>query len=209
MKAFVMKEPGDVAIETVADAVATNDDVLLKVRMIGLCGTDLSSYRGKNPLITFPRIPGHEVAATIAEPSKAHPELAAGMYVPLSPFFGCGHCPACLRGRSNACQFNETLGVQRNGAMTEYIAMPAAKLYPARLTIKELCLVEPLTVGFHAVGRGRVTATDTVAIIGCGGVGLGGVAGSGSRGARTIAIDVDDEKLNIARKAGATDAINT
>jgi len=71
MKAFVMKEPGDVAIETVADAVASNDDVLLKVRMIGLCGTDLSSFRGKNPLISFPRIPGHEVAATIAEPSKA------------------------------------------------------------------------------------------------------------------------------------------
>ena len=79
MKAFVMKEPGNVAIETVADAVATNDDVLLKVRMIGLCGTDLNSYRGRNPMVSFPRIPGHEVAATIAEPSKAHPELAAGM----------------------------------------------------------------------------------------------------------------------------------
>ena len=108
MKAFVMREPGDVAIETVADAVATNDDVLLKVRMIGLCGTDLSSYRGKNPLITFPRIPGHEVAATIAEPSKAHPELAAGMDVTLSPYFGCGSCPACLRGRP------ECLPIQRD-----------------------------------------------------------------------------------------------
>src|SRR6202046_4517261 len=173
MKALVMKEPGDVVIETVPDAVATNDDVLLKVRMIGLCGTDLSSYRGKNPLITFPRIPGHEVAATIAEPSKAHPELAAGMDVTLSPYFGCGKCPSCLRGRPNACQFNETLGVQRNGAMTEYIAIPAAKIYPARLSIKELCLVEPLTVGFHAVDRGRVTPQDAVAIYGCGGVGPG------------------------------------
>src|SRR5580658_4949808 len=163
MKAFVMKEPGDVAIETVADAVATNDDVLLKVRMIGLCGTDLNSYRGKNPMVSFPRIPGHEVAATIAEPSKAHPDLAAGMDVTLSPYFGCGRCPACLRNRPNACQFNETLGVQRNGAMAEYIAVPAAKLYPARLTIKELCLVEPLTVGFHAAGRGRVSGQDAVA----------------------------------------------
>ena len=99
MKAFVMTEPGAVAIETVADAIATNDEVLLKVRMIGLCGTDLNSYRGKNPLITFPRIPGHEVAATIAEPSRAHPELAAGMDVTLSPYFGCGRCPACLRDR--------------------------------------------------------------------------------------------------------------
>ena len=95
--------------------------------MIGLCGTDLNSYRGKNPMVSFPRIPGHEVAATIVKPSKAHPELAAGMDVTLSPYFGCGRCPACLRNRPNACQFNETLGVQRNGAMTQYIAVPAEK----------------------------------------------------------------------------------
>ncbi len=209
MKALVMKEPGSVAIETVADAVAAEDEVLLKVRMIGLCGTDLNSYRGKNPLITFPRIPGHEVAATIVKPSKAHPELAAGINVTLSPYFGCGRCPACLRNRANACQFNETLGVQRNGAMTEYIAMPADKLYPARLTLKELCLVEPLTVGLHAARRGRVTAGDTVAVFGCGGVGLGAVAAAGFRGAKTIAVDLDDAKLAIALHAGATDAINT
>jgi threonine dehydrogenase-like Zn-dependent dehydrogenase len=209
MKALVMKQPGDVVIETIAEPKVANDEVLLKVRMIGICGTDLSSYRGKNPLIQFPRIPGHEVAATIAEPSKAFPELAAGMDVTLSPYFGCGRCPSCLRNRPNACQYNETMGVQRNGAMTEYIAIPAAKLYPARLSIKELCLVEPLTIGFHAVGRGRVTAEDAVAIFGCGGVGLGAIAASGFRGARTIAVDVDDRKLALARRAGATDTINT
>ena len=87
-------------------------------------------------------------------------------------------CASCRRGRPNACQFNQTLGVQRDGALTEFIAMPREKLYPAKLTPKELCLVEPLTVGFHAVARGRVTADDTVAIFGCGGVGLGAVAGS-------------------------------
>src|SRR5277367_6984647 len=195
MKAVVLRGPGDVAIADRPEPVTANGEVLLKVNLVGLCGTDLNSYRGKNPMVSFPRIPGHEVAATIAEPSKAHPELAAGMDVTLSPYFGCGSCPACLRGRPNACQFNETLGVQRNGAMTEYIDVPAAKLYPARLTIKELCLVEPLTVGFHAVGRGRVTAQDAVAIFGCGGVGLGAIAASGFRGAKTIAVDLDDAKL--------------
>ena len=209
MKACVLREPGNVAIETVADAVVGEDQVLLQVKMIGLCGTDLSSYRGKNYLVSYPRIPGHEVAATIVEPSKLRPELTAGTNVTLSPYFGCGRCPSCLRERPNACQFNETLGVQRDGAMTEYISVPAAKLYPARLSIKELCLVEPLTVGLHAVSRGRVTAQDTVAVFGCGGVGLGAVSAAGFRGARTIAVDVDDAKLALARRAGATDSINT
>jgi len=86
--------------------------------------------------------------------------------------------------------------------------MPREKLYPAKLTPKELCLVEPLTVGFHAVRRGRVTADDTAAIVGCGGVGLGAVAASHSRGARTICIDVDDEKLELARLAGGAHSIN-
>jgi threonine dehydrogenase-like Zn-dependent dehydrogenase len=179
------------------------------VRRVGLCGSDLNSFRGKNPMVSFPRIPGHEVAATIVESSKTHPHLAAGINVTLSPYTQCGKCPSCLRGRPNACQFNETLGVQRDGALTEYISIPAEKLYTANLDLKALCLVEPLTVGFHAVARSKVTPEDTVAIFGCGGVGLGAVAASGFRRARTIAIDVDDAKLELALKSGATDTINT
>jgi len=146
------------------------------------------------------------VAATIVEGDSA---LPAGTDVTMSPYTNCGKCASCRRNRPNACQFNETLGVQRDGAMAEYIAMPAEKLYPAKLSIKELCLVEPLTVGFHAVARGRVTGQDTVAVIGCGGVGLGAVAAAHVAGARTIAVDVDDIKLSIAMKAGADHAINS
>jgi threonine dehydrogenase-like Zn-dependent dehydrogenase len=209
MKALLMRQPGEIAIESVPDAVPAGNEVLLQVRRVGLCGSDLNSFRGKNPMVSFPRIPGHEVAATIVESSKIYPNLAAGVNVTLSPYTQCGKCPSCLRNRPNACQFNETLGVQRDGALTEYIAVPPEKLYTAELSLKELCLVEPLTVGFHAVARGRVTAEDTVAIIGCGGVGLGAVAAAGFRRARTIAIDVDDAKLAIALKSGATDTINT
>src|SRR4029077_8487983 len=131
-----------------------------------------------NPMVTFPRIPGHEVAATIIEGSKEDPALGAGVDVTMSPYTSCGKWSSCLRQRPNACQFNETLGVQRDGALTEYIAMPADKLYTANLSIKDLCLVEPLTVGFHAAARGRVSERDAVAVIGCGGVGLGAVAAS-------------------------------
>jgi threonine dehydrogenase-like Zn-dependent dehydrogenase len=99
--------------------------------------------------------------------------------------------------------------VQCDGALKERIAVRASKLYRANLSLKELCLVEPLTVGFHAVGRGRVTAEDTVAVFGCGGVGLGVVAGAAYRGARVIGVDLDDAKLETARKAGATEGINS
>lgn len=209
MKALIMRGPGQAAIESVADPNPTPETLLLKVQMIGLCGSDLNSFRGKNPLVTFPRIPGHEVAATIMEGSKTNPELTAGVNVTMSPYTSCGKCASCRRNRPNACQFNETLGVQRDGALAEYIVMPAEKLYPAGLSIKELCLVEPLTVGFHAVSRGRVTSQDVVAVFGCGGVGLGAIAASSFAGAKTVGIDINDKKLEIARKAGAAHTIDT
>jgi threonine dehydrogenase-like Zn-dependent dehydrogenase len=208
MKAVVMHGPGDVGIETVPEPVRNPGEALLRVRRIGLCGSDLNSYRGRNPLVSFPRIPGHEVAATIVQIEDGYPGLAAGMDVTLSPYSSCGQCTSCRNGRTNACKNNQTLGVQRNGALAEYISVPAEKLYLANLNLEELCLVEPLTVGCHAVARAEVTQKDRVAIFGCGGVGLGAVAATAFRGATTIAIDVDDAKLAIARQAGASHVIH-
>ena len=205
MKALVLQKPGQASIETIKEPVAASGELLLKVRMVGFCGSDLNSFRGLNPLVSFPRVLGHEVSATIVQ---GQCDLSVGTDVALSPYTSCGTCASCRRGRPNACQSNQTLGVQRDGALTEFIVMPREKLYPAKLTLKELCLVEPLTVGFHAVARGRVAESDTVAVFGCGGVGLGVVAGAKARGARTICIDVDDEKLELARAAGAAYTIN-
>jgi threonine dehydrogenase-like Zn-dependent dehydrogenase len=209
LKAVFIRQPGEAVVDEIGEPENPGEQLLLRVRMVGMCGSDLNSFRGKNPMVSFPRIPGHEVAATIVSGSKSDARLAAGANVTLSPYTNCGTCASCRRNRPNACQFNETLGVQRDGAMTELISMPAEKLYPSKLSLKELCIVEPLTVGFHAVARGRVTKEDTVAIFGCGGVGLGALAASHYAGARTIGIDIDDAKLEIARKAGATDTINS
>jgi threonine dehydrogenase-like Zn-dependent dehydrogenase len=206
MKAVVLSAPGEIALEGRPEPMLIEGQALLKVNMVGLCGSDLNSYRGKNPMVSFPRIPGHEISATIVSDIAG---FHSGDTVTLSPYTSCGKCASCLRGRPNACQSNETLGVQRDGGLTEYLVVPPEKLHTANLSLKELCLVEPLTVGFHAVARGRVISADTVAIIGCGGVGLGAVAAAGFRGARTIGVDVDDAKLDIARKAGATELINT
>ncbi len=207
MKALVLRKPGEASVENVPEPVPGDGELLLKVRMVGFCGSDLNSFRGLNPMVSYPRILGHEVCATVMEDHGG--ELAIGTDVALCPYTSCGQCASCRNGRSNACQFNQTLGVQRDGALAEFIAMPREKLFPARLTTKALCLVEPLTVGFHAVARALVSVNDTVAIWGCGGVGLGAVAASASRGARTICIDVDDEKLALAKAAGGTDAINS
>jgi threonine dehydrogenase-like Zn-dependent dehydrogenase len=210
MKALVLQGPGHATIAEVGEPGRTGqDEVLLQVRRIGLCGSDLNSYRGRNPLVTYPRILGHEIAATVAELNPRHPEWQPGMAVTMSPYTNCGRCASCLRGRPNACQFNQTLGVQRDGALAEFISMPAGRLYRADLSLRELCLVEPLTVGFHAAARGRVAAGEVVAVFGCGGVGLGAVSGAAFRGATVIAIDVDDGKLATARKAGAAHGINT
>ena len=210
MKAVVLEGPGVAHTKTVnGPPVAGPDEVLLRVRKVGLCGSDLNSFRGRNPLVSFPRILGHEVAATVAEGNPRFPEWGAGMDVTLSPGSNCGKCASCLHGRPNACQFNETMGVQRDGALTEFVVAKAGRIYRGDLSLKELCLVEPLTIGFHAVARGRVEEADAVAVFGCGGVGLGAVSGAAFRGAKVIGVDVDDAKLATAKKAGATEIINT
>lgn len=208
MNAVVLSEPGKAHLIDIPKPSAGRGEALLKVRRIGLCGSDLNSFRGRNPLLSFPRIPGHEVAATIVEMSEAYSKLAVGMNVTVSPYTSCGQCASCRRGRNNACEFNQTLGVQRDGALTEFIAIPLDRLFPAKLSLEALCLVEPLTVGFHAVARGRIAAEDTAVVMGCGGVGLGAIAAAACRGATTVAVDIDDAKLEIARKAGATRTIH-
>jgi 2-desacetyl-2-hydroxyethyl bacteriochlorophyllide A dehydrogenase len=210
MKAVILEAPGQAQLASIPEPrIANEDEILLQVRKIGLCGTDLNSYRGRNALVSFPRVPGHEIAATVAELNPKYPEWQPGEQVTLSPYKNCGQCAACKRSRPNACKFNQTLGVQRDGALTQLIAVPANKLFRADLSLKELCLVEPLTVGFHSTARGRVTELDTVAVFGCGGVGLGAVAAAAFKGATVIGVDLDDAKLATARKAGAAHTINS
>ncbi len=115
MKALILQKPGHASIESIPEPVVTHELILLKVRMVGFCGSDLNSFRGLNPLVSFPRIPGHEVCATVVD-SGRDGGLAAGTDVALSPYTSCGECASCRRGRPNACQFNQTLGVQRDGA---------------------------------------------------------------------------------------------
>ena len=159
----------------------------------------------------MPVIPGHEVGAVIEEIGEGVPEgFHKGMAVTVNPYTNCGKCASCRNGRVNACEHNETLGVQRNGSMQEYLVLPWNKVIPANgLSAKECALIEPMSVGFHAVSRGQVTDIDTVAVIGCGMIGLGAIVRASLRGASVIAIDLDDEKLELAKRLGARYVINS
>jgi 2-desacetyl-2-hydroxyethyl bacteriochlorophyllide A dehydrogenase len=212
MQVLLIEQPGQVRLGTAVAPEAGPTDVLLRICTVGFCGSDLNTYRGLNPLVSYPRVPGHEIAAQVAFIGADVPRgaLEVGMPVTVYPYTACGHCAACRRGRPNACRDNQTLGVQRDGALTEFVVVPWQKVVAADgLTLRQLALVEPLSVGFHAVDRGRVAADDVVVVIGCGAVGLGAVAGAHARGARVIAVDVDDAKLTLATLAGAREVVNT
>jgi threonine dehydrogenase-like Zn-dependent dehydrogenase len=185
--------------------------VLLKLKYVGFCGSDLSTYQGRNPMVQYPRIPGHEISAEILEAGPGVPDgFDPGTPVTVVPYTNCGHCPSCRRGREYACQFNQTLGVQRDGAMQEYLALPWQKILKApALKDLELAMVEPLTVGFHAVERGGVAANNLVMVMGCGMIGAGAIAGALSREATVLAVDIDDHKLDLARELGADHLINS
>jgi len=195
MKAIQIPEPGVARLIELPQPTAGPGEVLLRVKRAGYCGTDLSTYRGVNPLVSYPRVPGHEIGGTIEALGEGVHDWAVGQNVLVFPYTECGQCAACQAGRLNCCKNNQTLGVQREGAMSEWVALPADKLLAADgLAQRELALVEPLTVGAHAAARGDVASGDTVVVFGCGAIGLGAIASAAFRGARVIAVDIDDRK---------------
>ena len=211
MKAIQIPGERQMIVTEIEQPTLQAGEVLIRLNYVGFCGSDLSTYLGKNPMVHMPVIPGHEVGAVIEQVGAGVPDiLKPGMAVTVNPYTNCGKCASCRNGRVNACQNNETLGVQRNGAMRELIALPWEKIIPAgQLDTRTCALIEPMSVGFHAVSRAQVTDIDVVMVIGCGMVGMGAIVRAALRGATVIAADIDDEKLALARQIGAAYSVNT
>ena len=211
MKALFLTAIGQTEIREIEKPSIGAEEVLLKIGMVGFCGGDLNGFKGLFELQEYPNVLGHEVGGTIEAMGSQVPEsFKIGNKVTVYPYLNCGKCISCRKGRRNACQDNKTMGVRRPGAMTRYIAIHWQDLFTSeKLSLKELALVEPLTVGFHAAARGRVSSQDRVAVIGCGIVGMGAIASAVNRGAEVIAIDIDDSKMDIAKKIGVAHTINT
>jgi 2-desacetyl-2-hydroxyethyl bacteriochlorophyllide A dehydrogenase len=212
MKAIRITQPGTCQLVDIPHPLPpASGEVQLQVRQVGYCGSDLTSFRGLNPMVSYPRIPGHEIGATIcAIGPEVPPQWQIGQNVLVSPYTSCGECAACRQGRFNTCRTNQTMGVQRDGALTERLNVPHQKLFTSgTLSLAAMALVEPLTVGFHAVARGEITASDTVVVFGCGAIGLGAIAGATARGAHVIAVDIDIAKLALAKQCGARECIHS
>mgnify|MGYP000850830133 FL=1 len=211
MKAVQIVNPSEMKVVELEKPAVGVGEVLVRIKYVGFCGSDLNTFLGRNPMVKLPVIPGHEVGATIEAVGTDVPAgFMADMPVTVNPYTNCGTCAACRNGRVNACEHNETFGVQRNGAMSEYLSLPWQKVIPADgISPRDCALIEPMSVGFHAVSRGQITDIDTVLVIGCGMIGIGAIVRAALRGATVIAVDLDDEKLALAKRIGANYTINS
>ena len=210
MKAIRIERPGVIGISEIPMPVPGENEALLKIRSVGICGADVASYTGNQPFTTYPRIPGHEFSAEIAALPKGYEgPLREGDVVTANPYFNCGKCYACRRGHVNCCHDNQTMGVQRDGAFCEYVAMPVERIFPGMgLTADQLALIEPFSIGWHALSRCEVKAGDKVLIVGAGPIGLFALISAKRHGAEVHIADLLQGRLEKARAFGADGTVN-
>ncbi|MGL6173747.1 MAG: zinc-binding alcohol dehydrogenase family protein [Cellulosilyticaceae bacterium] len=210
MKVVYVKEPYCMSIEEREIPKPKKGEVLLRMKYCGICGSDVATYTGNQPFTTYPRIPGHEFSAEIVEMNGEAKELEVGMLVTANPYFNCGECYSCKKGKVNCCESNQTMGVQRDGAFAEYITMPIQRVIPGEgLDEKLLALVEPFSISYHAVKRGEVSDSDNVLVIGAGPIGIFAMMAAKLRGARVFVTDLLEKRLELALKMGADGVINS
>lgn len=209
MRAIVCEEINRLALRYVDEPVMGDQEALVSIRRIGICGTDLHAYKGNQPFFTYPRILGHELAGVIDQIGNNEAGLQPGDQVSIIPYLHCGQCIACRRGKTNCCVSMQVMGVHVDGGMREQIAVPVSHLVKANgLTLDETAMIEPLSIGAHAVRRSAIQPGDQVVVIGAGPIGLGVMAFAKQAGARVIAVDRNANRLELGRTwAGADELV--
>lgn len=201
MKGWICEQAGQFAFrDDLPEPSAGPGEAIVRIRRIGICGTDYHAFAGNQPFFEYPRILGHELAGTIEAVGSGVSGVQPGDRVGIIPYLHCGVCQACRRGKTNCCTRMQVLGVHRDGGMRERIAVPATHLIPAEgLSLDACAMLEPLAIGAHAVRRSGLTADDTVLVVGAGPIGLGVMALARYAGARVYAMDVNEERLAFCR----------
>lgn len=200
MNTIVLSKPGQLALtDRPVVGGAQAGAVRVRVRRIGVCGTDLHAFKGVQPFFSYPRVLGHELGVEVVAVGPNVEGLQAGDYCAVEPYLNCGACVACRRGKTNCCVQLQCLGVHTDGGMTETMALPARKLHKsAKLSLDQLALVEPLSIGAHAVVRAELEPGEFALIIGAGPIGLAVMQFAKLAGARLIALDINEERLAFA-----------
>src|SRR3954470_7493927 len=207
MKAILLQQPGRFEQVTLDEPARPGPgEALVRVRRVGICGTDISGYLGKMPFYSYPRIPGHELGVEVIAVGLGVTNVRAGDRCSVEPYMNCGNCHACRKGASNCCANLKVLGVMTDGGMRERFLVRASKLHPSKtLSYDQLALVETLAIGCHAVDRPVLAGGENCLIIGAGPIGLSCIVFAKLTGARVIVLDMNRERLDFCRKVMGVD----
>src|SRR6266571_645010 len=201
MKAIQLEQPKSFRlIDKPEPARPGPGEALVRIHRIGICGTDYGGYLGKMPFFSYPRIPGHELGVEVLAVGEGVTNVKAGDRCAVEPYINCRKCYSCRRGHTNCCEYHQTLGVMCDGGLCERMILPARKLHLSRkLTFEQLALVETLAIGCHAINRGNPQPGENVLVIGAGPIGLSVVEFAKLSGAKTIVMDMNDQRLAFVR----------
>lgn len=211
MKVVNLNEPNSIYVQDVPIAVKKIDsDVLIKVKALGICGSDIGAYKGTNPLVTYPRVIGHEIGGEVVEVAENDRGIKVGDKVIVEPYIPCYKCYPCSLGRTNCCVDLKVLGVHVDGGMTEYFSHPLnlVSKVPDDMEWKHVAMIEPLTIALHSIHRPKVAAGEHVLLIGAGPIGLLAAQVANVYGATPIVMDLVDERLELAKTLGVKHTIN-
>lgn len=210
MKSVCLKQPGDIAVVDIPAQARETDHVLIKVRSAGICGSDIGAYKGVNPLVSYPRIIGHEIAGEVIEVAADETEYKVGDRVILEPYVYCGKCYPCSIGHTNCCENLTVRGVHIEGGMAEYVSHPRHLLHkvPDGIPWELVPMAEPLVIAMHAVQQAEVKAGERVVITGAGQIGLLAAQYALTLAAIPIVVDPVDSRLALARSLGVPHTIN-
>ena len=201
MKTVVCETPGTLLLVDRPRPTAGPGEVLIRVRRVGVCGTDMHIYRGTQPFLSYPRVIGHELAGEVVE-APADSGLKAGDPVYVMPYLSCGRCVACRQGKTNCCTDIQVLGVHRDGGLAEYLALPAQFVFRADgISLDQAAMIEFLAIGAHAVRRAALTAGKRVLVVGAGPIGMAVTLFAQLRGATVTVLDTRDDRLAVCRDA--------
>jgi threonine dehydrogenase-like Zn-dependent dehydrogenase len=202
MKAITLETPGRFRLIDMDEPQAPGlGETLVRIRRIGVCGTDAHAFRGEQPFFSYPRILGHELSVEVVADGSPEQGLAAGTRCALEPYFNCGRCSPCLRGKPNCCVNLKVFGVHIDGGMREFALVPTNKLHASQtLSFEQLALVEPLSIGAHAVSRAQLTPGERVLVVGVGPIGLAVTQFALLAGANVIAMDISEQRLAVCQQ---------